>query len=343
MKSTMDERIRNIWIELEDEPEATAHVQKRKYRRLDLEKETGLRVSCYFPGTLLELLVEVEVDSQKSDYSFPNWKGMAFDLIELDTPVLNTRHICLRLERPEHRNVFISVCSDLAEELQNIASSAERKRILFDFIERWTRFFEQYGLHGLSEERQRGLFGELWWMRRLLAGGIPTRIIMDSWKGCQRGYHDFEINGKVVEVKTTLSKEPRRVQINNERQLDDRGLVSLHLLALSLIQARSGGESLPDIIGVLRHALSREASSLSKFEHLLHEAGYLEAHSQLYDSSYTVRNEEFFRVAEGFPRITAVPPGLGDLEYSLLLGACPSYLVDADQYVNALKVDLHDK
>jgi hypothetical protein len=342
MERAMDERIRNIWSELQEEPEATAHLQKRKYRRLDLEKETGLRISCYFPGRLLELLVEIGPLSKKPDYSFPNWKGMAFDLIQLDTPVSGTWHICLRLEKAEHRDVFTSVCSDLAEELQSIASPIDRKEALLDFMERWSSFFERYSLQGLSEERQRGLFGELWWMRRLVDAGIAKRTAVDSWKGCHREYHDYEINGNVVEVKTTLSKEPRKVQISNERQLDERGLVSLHLLVLTLVQAQMGGESLPRIVAILRQSLSGDASSLRRFERSLHEAGYLEIHSHLYDASYTAKTKEFFRVAEGFPKITEVPPGLGDLKYTLLIGACASYLVDMDEYIDTLKGESHD-
>ncbi len=337
MEYAMDERVRDIWAELENEPEAAAHVRKRVYRRLDLEKESGLRISYYFPGRLLELLVEIGPLNKKPDYSFPNWKGMVFDIIQLDTPVSGTWHICLRLEKAEHRDVFVSVCSDLAEELQSIDSPSDRKEALLDFMERWSSFFERYSLQGLSEESQRGLFGELWWMRRLIDAGIAKRTAADSWKGCHRGYHDYEISGNVVEVKTTLSKEPRKVQISNERQLDERGLVSLHLLVLTLVQAQMGGESLPSIVAILRQSLAGDASSLRRFERSLHEAGYLETHAHLYDASYTAKTEELFRVAEGFPRITEIPGGLGDLKYSLLVGACASYLVDMDEYINTLK------
>ena len=175
MEPAMHERIRRIWAELEDEPESTVNVQKRKYRRLDLEKETGLRLSCCFPGRLLELLVEIGPHSKRPDYPFPNFKGMSFDLIQLDAPASGTWHICLRLENAEHTDVFISVCSDLAEELQTITTPQKREEALLDFMERWSRFFEKHGLQGLTDESQRGLFGELWWMRRLLDAGIPAK------------------------------------------------------------------------------------------------------------------------------------------------------------------------
>ena len=171
----------------------------------------------------------------------------------------------------------------------------------------------------------------------------PGKIAVDSWKGCERGYHDYDTNGNVVEIKTTLSKEPRKVQISNERQLDERGLISLHLLVLTLVQAQMGGESLPVIIAILRRSLLGDVSSLRRFEHSLHEAGYLEIHAHLYDATYTVRNEDFFKVKEGFPRITEVPQGLGDLKYSLLIGACVSHTADINKYINMLKGQIYDK
>jgi len=262
---------------------------------------------------------------------------MTFDIIQLDLPVPDTYHICLRMQHSEYKEVFLSVCSDLARELQSVESVSKRKQALIEFLDRWSRFFERHGLQGLSSERQRGLFGELWWLRRLLDKGIDHHEVVHSWKGCERGYHDFDVQGKVVEVKTTLSKEPVKVIISNERQLDNRGLVSLHLLTLSLAQAQGGGESLPGIVSSVRKILSHDMISSRKFEYNLREAGYLDNQAYLYDTTYTVRSEDLFSVSEGFPRITELPSGIGDLRYSLLLAACKEYIADSNEYIDALK------
>lgn len=337
MRLRMDEIIRAKWIELEGEAKDAGHAPMRIYKRLDLERESGIRLSCLLPDRLWEFLIEVGTDISEPRFSFPNWKGMTFDLLQLDAPQPGTRHICLRLENPEHRDVFVTVCSDLAEELKIIDSPAQRKRALLDFLDRWSHFFERHSLEGLSPERQRGLFGELHWLRRLLGCGIEPRTAVESWKGCARAYHDFEISGRVVEVKSTLSKEPKKVQISNERQLDNRGVLSLHLLVLSLIQARAGGQTLPEMVNDVRTRLSVDAAALRKMEHCLHEAGYLDVHAHLYDHSHTVRSEELFRVEQGFPRIVALPEGLGDLSYSLVVAACGPYLDNVEEYLLTLR------
>ena len=337
MDYAIDERIRTIWRQLEDETGDIAFVPKRKYRRLEAGRETGIRLSCYLPDKSWELLIEIGSERETTDFSFPRWRGMAFDIVELDLPAPETYHISLKMQRPEDREVFLSLCSDLAEELQNLESGSDRKRSLLEFLARWARFFERHGLEGLSPERQRGLFGELCWLRHLLREGVNPPVAIQAWKGCDRGYHDFDLNGHVVEVKTTLSKEPEKVIISNERQLDNRGLMSLHLFVLSLIQAEMVGESLPDIVSSLRVVFAKVPLSSKGFESSLREAGYLDNQAYLYTSRYTAKSEHIFVVREGFPRIIELPPGLGDLRYALLLAACQEYLADVHLYINTLQ------
>lgn len=343
MTTQMEKTISSIWIDLEAEEETHTQESKRKYRRLSLDKESGLRLSYLLPDKSLEMMIEIGKHAKKPDFPFPNWKGMKFDMIKLDVPEPETWHICLRLEHTEHRQVFINICSNLAEGLQHIDSPAIRKTALIDFIDRWSRFFEKYRLEGLSSEEQRGLFGELWWFKRLLNAGITSRECLDAWKGCRRAYHDFEIIGKVVEVKTTLSKEPRRVWISSERQLDNTGLISLHLLVLTLVQSEKGGKSLPDMIQELRELMSAMPSHVAEFDNSLREAGYLDAHNTLYKASYTVRMEELFKVIDGFPRIISLPTGVGDLKYSLMAGSCSDYLTNTNEYLNSVVREQYER
>lgn len=332
--SLMDEQLREIWSELEVESDESG--RRRKYRRLDIENETGFRLSCYFPEKYLELLIEVDPSRKVEDYFFPNWKGMEFDLLQLDVPEKDSKHLCLRLKNREHKDVFITICSDLAEDLKKV-SFDKREVALAAFLDRWTRFFERFSNEGLSPEMQRGLFGELWWLRRLLDNEINCAVALNSWKGCGREYHDFEINGQVVEVKTTMTKEPRKVQINNERQLDNKGLMSLHLLVLTLVRSDEGGESLLEIVSSIKERVLLVAGGLRRFEQCLWEAGYLDVHAHLYKTTYTIKKEELFRVSDGFPRIIDMPGGLGDIRYSLLIGAVSDYLVDTDEYLTKVK------
>jgi len=328
-----------LWEQLASEISAAGYPEGRRYRRLDLDKENGIRVSCVVPGYVWELIVEAGKQGEPFSVDFPNWQGMGFEIITLDVPTEKSLHIRIVLEDETCKDIFDTVCSDLVMGLNSCMTNSERRSELSLFLERWSRFFERHGNAGLSQERQRGLYGELWWIRRMIGKGVAESVAISSWKGCERGYHDFDLMGHVVEVKTTMTKEPRKVRISNERQLDERGLVDLHLFVLTLIKAESGGETLPEIVQSLRLCLSGAAAG--KFENSLCEAGYLDVHEDMYRSCYTAHSEELFQVMHGFPRIITLPTGTGDLGYSVVLSACTVFIKDMGKYLGDIVGDLY--
>lgn len=331
-----DQLLRQAWEELEKAPLTGKRSHQRTYRRLDLEKEAGIRLGCASPGSVWELLVQAGDSKETVLMDFPKWKGMEFEVLTLDVPKKGTRHIRFFVEKRENRDIFVTVCADLVRGLDGCLTDETRRNEIADFLVRWSRFFERHGQEGLSAERQRGLYGELWWLRRLIRAEVSLSSAVSSWKGCEFGYYDFEINGHAVEVKTTMTKEPRKVRVSNERQLDDRGLNSLHLLVLTLIEAAGGGETLPEMIQSLRNSFSGK-SSQHVFEHSLREAGYLDVHAHFYGSSYSIIKEELFHVREGFPRIINIPQGLGDLQYSVVIAACEAFSCDITEYFHGIR------
>jgi len=334
MANLLQDSIIKLWEQLAKEIQPIVNTQGRTYRRLDLNKENGVRVSCVCPGAVWELIVEVGIQTDNFSIDFPNWRGMGFEIITLDVPMKKSRHIRIFLKDETCRDIFAAVCTDLVVALDSCISNEKRRQELSLFLDRWSRFFERYGKTGLSQEHQQGLYGELWWIRCMINKGVPESLSINAWKGCEQGDHDFELNGHVVEVKTTRTKEPRKVIINNERQLDDRGLVELHLFVLTIISMESCGETLPDIVKSLKLRLS--GLTARKFENSLREAGYLDVHESLYRNCYTVQKEELFQVNEGFPRIISLPPGTGDLAYSITLSACSDFKRNIETYMGDL-------
>ncbi len=305
-----DSFIKEAWEQLEKKSSSDAGTRQRVYRRLDLEKETGIRLSCSYPGLVWELLIEAGASEDALSVAFPKWKGMDFEILALDVPKEGTKHIGLSVEQRENRDVFVTVCADLVRGLEGCMTNSSRRSEIADFLTRWSAFFEKHGLEGLSPEEQRGLFGELWWLRKMIQSGIEPMDAVTSWRGCERSFQDFELAGRAVEVKTSMMKEPRKVQINSERQLDSRGLHCLHLFVLTITTTGADGETLPMLVRSLRNALSQRPAAYA-FENSLIKAGYLEAHVSLYQTAYSLIREDLFQITDGFPRITEIPPGLG--------------------------------
>ena len=328
----MDKKLSALWKELTREVREMSNFKGRKLRSFKINNEHRFRLSCVSPGEYIELLIETESDREKSFYTLPKWQGMKFDLIEIDVPNEGTRYFCLRLENEAFRDIFVAVCADLAEILERDPSK-NREEIFIEFVNRWTSFFKNFGDKKLSLSRQQGLFGELWWIAQLLEKNIPPIKILSSWIGCERSYHDFDFEGNVVEVKTTMTKEPRKVWINNERQLDPKGLISLHLLVLSTVKSTKGGQSLPAMINSIYSKFLNNHSCYLKFTEKLQNAGYIKSHSRGYTETFTISKNELFEVKDDFPNITKFPDGIGDIKYSLTVSVLKKFLINTERYI----------
>ena len=151
----MENKISEIWSILQNEVERN---NTKSYRRLELDDEDGFRLSCDIENNL-EILFFVENREKVKDFNFPDWNGMNFDLVEHDFPVRGkTLNISLKLEGNSYEEIFLTICSDLADSLE-LRPNNERYSVFNEFLERWTSFFEHAGTEGMKPNIQRGLFG----------------------------------------------------------------------------------------------------------------------------------------------------------------------------------------
>ena len=331
----MSAEITSVWEDLEREALYETLPSVRLYRALGASA-IGIRAGLLPHQGILELLVEVP-DGWTGENVIPAWRGMGHEVVALRLlPREEAHHLRLFLVSPEHREVFLTVCEDLVVALEGIADSTSRVKEIEACLLRWRRFFEQRGPEGLTQGMQQGLFAELRWLQRLLEANVDPKRAVSAWKGCERGYQDFDLGGYVVEVKSTRTKEPLSVMISNERQLDDRGLQSLHLYVLNLQEVDGGGITLPGQVEVLRAALAVSPASLAAFQRGLVNAGYLDRDAEQYARHWVIKAEDLYRVGDGFPRITTVQPGVGDLRYRVFLAACERFKTDVNDHLAEL-------
>ena len=324
-----------LWQQLEKE--AVARRDAARVYRAAGHSASGVRASFFLPAEEIELLVEVPAD-WRSQGVVPEWAGMGHELIDLAlSPHGSSTHLRLYLQGTQYREVFVALCNDLVVALEGALDTKRRAQRLAACLVRWRRFFERTGADGLTLEMQQGLFAELLWMAHMLDSKLRPFDVVAAWKGCERNYHDFDWYGQVVEVKSTRGKEPRGVTINNELQLDDTGLISLHLYAVVLRQLNGGGMSLPEQVRHLQGRLQEEPAAHDSFCNSLLSAGYREDDAPKYTTRWVTEAEHLYRVATDFPRITALPAGIGDIRYRVLLGACERFKVDLATYIGGLE------
>lgn len=164
---------------------------------------------------------------------------------------------------------------------------------------RWNALLQNSTL--LGEERQRGLFGELWMLRRLLNSmGLPA---LDAWTGPMGEAHDFRLETREFEVKTTSRAERVHI-INGSSQLEPSPNSELFILSLQLAEAGAGGETLPDLVRQILEMMKASADSSERFLMIVKKLGFDWSKQGKYPSRRKLRAPPILiPVVEGCPRI----------------------------------------
>jgi hypothetical protein len=305
----------------------------RRLFRLLGSTAVGVRASVIPIDRILELLVEVPLTWSFGN-KLPEWRGMAFSLLPwVIPPRREHQQLVLSLRDEGQKSIFLAYCNDLVRSLEGVVNTKDRVSKIEESIVRWGRFFEKCGSEGLSVFQQAGLFAELTWLELLLSTKLSPDEAIASWKGCERNFHDFDLSGDVVEVKSSMTKEPQQITISNERQLDDRGLKSLHLFFVALRRAEGGARSLPQKVESILRSLSPSTPASIRFRDCLTNAGYLDHHASHYRSHFIIKEQMLFRVHDKFPRIIDPPDGVARIKYGVLISACRSFESKIDEYL----------
>lgn len=308
-----------IWRELESE--RGLHGTYR--RRVHPEAVADLYLVIHKPDNTRGLLVDVDL-SHDDLGDLPSGRGIDLRWV----PKESGQAIELVLSQRTDADLFDALVADVA--LAGAQGTDERDAAsrVAARVKRWQTFLRETSA-GLSAERQRGLYGELYLLLRLLAPVIGIEKAAAAWVGPAGAPQDFSFGTLAVEAKATIANQHQHIRIASERQLDTTALAELVVFHLSVDGREGAGETLPDLVDTIRAQISSGAAPL--FEDGLFDAGFLDAHRALYRVGYTPRAANLFRVAKAFPRIVEADcaPGVGDVGYSIAVSALTPFAIDA--------------
>jgi hypothetical protein len=311
----------DLWETLESEAEVAGPGEVR--RRIYPDSAADLWLVVYNPGRIRTLRVAVgDLDTGLEDLP----SGSGIDTFVLPLPGGGSG-LEVSLTNKAYEDLFDALIGDIAEAAAAAPEAADVPVLVVARVRRWQAFLREL-LEGLSRERQRGLFGELWVLDSVLDAIGSEGGAVQGWVGPYGAPQDFGFGPTAIEVKTSAGKNPQRVRISSERQLDDAPVDRIFLWHLSVDERTGSGETLPVFVERLRDRLEGGAGSVG-FEDALFAAGYHDAHAHRYQVGYTIRSSDVFEVSPGFPRLTEAdcPDGLGDVHYSLELGALAAFKV----------------
>ena len=179
----------------------------------------------------------------------------------------------LVLTDAQHRDIFDLLVRDMVEAAEQPWDEGVGVTRLLARLSDWQQLLRRLSPRGLSAEGQRGLWGELWALREVVAPALGMRDAVNAWRGPMGTDQDFQMGTICMEVKTSAAHELDRVPIASERQLEVPEDVVLVLVGLSLDARVRHGETLPDMIRVVR-AAAAEAGCLSTLDDRLEHCGY---------------------------------------------------------------------
>jgi hypothetical protein len=315
--------LKSAWTALEAEPDRLPGLYER---RVFLHSGFAVFAGLLRPGKQLRLGIGVSA-SVSTDGLERQTKG--FRVLRQYIAQERSARLWLELIHPSFRELFEVMAEDVAGRILAAQDEASAVAAMRERLNHWERFMSASGAGGLSRERQVGLYGELTFLRTMLASGIPAANAVKWWHGPDSENQDFQAGKCGLEVKTTTGNSPTTIRISNELQLDDSDREPLYLLHLWLRELEGSGLSLPQLIDEIIALVGDVAAQ--NFADRLMAAGYHEIHRPLYEEiGYVERARRYYVVEDTFPRIRRADlrPGVSRVEYQIDLAGFESHARD---------------
>jgi len=229
-------------------------------------------------------------------------------------------------------SIFVLLAEDLLKEVAKVSNQEEAFVSAFHTIGLWKKMFENFTHRGLTSEQQRGLFGELFFMKKSILNGVGKNDILLSWTGPDAANQDYFLRKIKVEVKTSIANHPL-LQISNEMQLTSDSLSKLFIYFITLTEQRGEALTLNSLIDDLRNSFSTDYRLTDIFNAKLISSGFQDEYAEQYAlREYIVRDTTVYEVTNGFPRITSADllNGVHHVVYKIEPAACTNFTVTSD-------------
>lgn len=320
-------KIENIWLDLEGDNLSHSGLL---YKRYSAEFLPNLFIALKAPEKLRCIAFRINAAFQFDETQWNKLKDIKIETLP-DERDKSKKFLIILLLNKQHKDIFSTLGEDLIFGVSDVSTEQTLVEKLLERLAKWQSLFEKVGKQGLSDEAQRGLYGEIYFLRFFLTNNSDKNYCVKSWLGPEKSIQDFQYSNWAVEVKTTHGNNHQKIHITSERQLDDSIIEKIFLFHISLDVRVGNGESLNTLIDEVSELLNENTMASNQFKLKLLESGYYDIHKPLYDEiGYSIRQENLYRVSGNFPRITEnqIPIGVGDVRYSIVLSESEEWRIN---------------
>lgn len=283
----------------------------------------SLYIGCDNQGRYIFLFKLPQGDMDLDSISMPKIKGCVTETFKYNEATF----FCLALGDKKDWRLFKLLCQEIVSELENHERQENLYllKILSGILNRCGRFFSK-NKDPMTREDAVGLWGELYFLIKVVEPEMGICSAIESWKGPLGFPQDFSVNDTIVEVKTTEAANRHIVKISSADQLffcTEQGF--LHVLTISE-NSKEYGQSLNSLIEEIMSKCEEEKVEKSEFMAKLNLLNYSSSspHSR---KEYIVLQETFYKVCDKFPRLvpSGLPIGVEHVKYSINLNFCKQF------------------
>ena len=245
--------------------------------------------------------------------------------------------LILRLNNKDDWDIFYSLCLDLIQATSGCSNEESVVAVIVRRLVRWHIFLKKYRTKIMSEFEQKGLIGELLFLKEYLLPKFSVSEALSFWQGPLDAPQDFCISDTAVEVKCQLGTSKPLIRISSVEQLTTQ-LSRLYLFVVTVGKAAKHTDNvinLPIIIGIMReHIQNSQPSSGDLFEDLLLQAGYMDL-QEYSDFYFVVSRFRFYEVTDDFPRFHSddIPEGIVNITLDIMLDKCSQFIIDPEKII----------
>jgi hypothetical protein len=262
----------------------------------------------------------------------PDLKGIGTNSIIHE----NVARLIFSLKDKDNWEMFYALCLNLMSATNKATIPEKAPVLILNRLKRWQRFLKKSKLDILSEEKIKGLIGELLFLKNWVIPQYGVNDAVKFWLGPEGAPQDFSINELVVEVKCQLGSTKPTIKISSLDQLYTQ-MPNLALFVVTLGKSTPEHEdsiNLPGLIGDIETTIENESSAcINRFQELLIEVGYV-FKEKYYEYNYLFLGERAFNVEGDFPRILPIElkEGIEHLRYNINLIDCVEYEIDIEKW-----------
>ena len=257
----------------------------------------------------LEWHVAYETPTNKALVILAHYQTEGLDSSKSISTTCNRRddgsyYISFQLTEKSQEDVFISMCSNLIEYSEGKWTEIEALNKVEMRYRQWRRLMEYKNLAILSDEKRRGLIGELLYLKKIVENEKTIGEALAGWVGPNGADQDFVYDSMWREIKTTgLSSD--RIEIHSVEQLGDaqeEGELIIYRVDPCAPETKDAF-SLRSLIKGIISTFNGELTYIEQFTSKLNAVGYIDM--EVYDRYfYKYFKNDIYKVNSSFPRIT---------------------------------------